>query len=71
VTFLIRVPASPPAMYSIANLDVDRTDDRGGAQCESVVAGRLTDHHATAHVSSKPEDQQNNQHKTEQSAAVV
>ena len=36
-----------------------------------VVAGRLTDHRATADVASEPEDQQNNQHKTEQSAAVV
>ena len=29
----------------------------------------LTDHHAAAHVAGEPEDQENNQYKTEQSAA--
>ena len=52
--------------------DAERTTmERGVSSLKLVVAGRLTHHRATAHVASEPEDQQNNQHKTEQSAAVV
>lgn len=43
----------------------------GVASFIDVAGHELTDHHATAHVACEPEDQENNQYKTEQSAAIV
>jgi hypothetical protein len=45
--------------------------DLGLGELVDRLDGRSTHHPATAEVAREPEDQQNDQHKTEQSAAVV
>jgi hypothetical protein len=53
-------------------VDAERTTmESGVSRLKLVAAGRLTHHRATVDVASEPEDQQDNQQKTEQSAAVM